>query len=414
MDKRLLKTFFFQALIWSCMILHAQTPDQVEKTIRSVADNIIHQASFKIVNTRTGERFDVADESSGNVSDLKIESPYNEWKYWNGVLNLAFDELGESLGNEKYRTFSSRNFQFAFNNVGYFGKNYSGENRWIYPFGLMISHHQLDDCGAMGASLIQLYRQDKRENYRDYIDCTADHIMYKQDKLEDGTLCRTFPEKMTIWGDDLYMSIPFIARMGALTSDQKCFDFAVKQVIQFNKYLYNPINNIYFHCYYDNIQENGVAFWGRCNGWIIMAQVELLKYLPEDHPQKETIIELLHRQIRGLARYQAPNGMWHQLIDKEDSYLESSSTAMYIYAIALAVNEGWIDDRYAPIAIKGWQGLAEMITDDGRVKNICTGLTIYTDLAGYYNHPAPLNDIHGLGALLLAGSEVMKLMERMD
>ena len=104
--------------------------------------------------------------------------------------------------------------------------------------------------------------------------------------------------------------------------------------------------------------------------------------------------------------------MWHQLLDKEDSYLESSSTAMFVYAISLAINEGWIDARYSQIAIKGWQGLTEMITVDGRVKNICAGLNIYNDLAGYYNHPAPLNDIHGLGVVLLAGSELKKMVAK--
>ena len=399
-------------VIYIAVQLAAQTPAQIEKTVRSVADNILSGSSFKILNKKTGESFDVADKSSGDPADLIIESPYNEWKYWNGVLNIAFDELGEALGDEKYKTYSSRNMQFAFDNMDFFAEHYNGENRWGYPFGLMFEHHQLDDCGAEGASLIQVYRREARKEYKDYIDKTADHILNRQDKLEDGILCRTFPEEMTIWGDDLYMSIPFMARMGALTGEKKYFDFSVQQVELFNKYLYNPNNYLYFHCYYDNIGENGVAFWSRCNGWIIMGTVELLKFLPEDHPGRETVIGLLDRQIRGLARYQSAGGMWHQLLDKEDSYLESSSTAMFVYGIAKGINEGWIDDRYAPIAIKGWRGLTEMITADGRVKNICAGLNIYTDLAGYYNHPAPMNDIHGLGVVLLAGTEVMKLVGR--
>ena len=404
------KSIVLLATICLAFSLSAQTTEQIEKTVRSVADNILGESSFKILNKETGELFDVAGKSSGDPAILIIESPYNEWKYWNGVLNIAFDELGETLGDEKFKTFSSRNIKFAFDNLEYFEQHYNGEDRWGYPFGLMIGHHQLDDCGAEGASLIQVYQKDNRKEYRDYIDKTADHILNKQDNLQDGILCRAFPETMTIWGDDLYMSIPFMARMGALTGEQKYFDFSVKQVKLFNEYLYNPNNYLYFHCYYDNIGEHGVAFWSRCNGWVIMAQVELLKFLPEDHPGRQTVIDLLDRQIRGLARYQSASGMWHQLLDKTDSYLESSATAMFIYAISKGINEGWVDDRYAPIAIKGWKGLTQMITPDGQVKNICAGLNIYNDLAGYYNHPAPVNDIHGLGVVLMAGSEVIKLV----
>ena len=103
--------------------------------------------------------------------------------------------------------------------------------------------------------------------------------------------------------------------------------------------------------------------------------------------------------------------MWRQLIDKPDSYLESSSTAMFIYGIATAINEGWLDKEYAGIAVNGWKGLEQKIREDGQVEGICKGTGTVENIKYYYDRPTILNDIHGLGAILLAGAEMIKLDE---
>ena len=103
---------------------------------------------------------------------------------------------------------------------------------------------------------------------------------------------------------------------------------------------------------------NGVARWGRCNGWVALAQAELLNNLPANHPKRPELIKLLLRQIVGFSRYQDTSGMWHQVLDKPESYLESSVTAMFVYTVAKAVNEGWISKRFITIAQKAgkrWQ-----------------------------------------------------------
>jgi len=142
----------------------------------------------------------------------------------------------------------------------------------------------------------------------------------------------------------------------------------------------------------------------------MMAQVHLLNFLPADHPQRSVIIANLDRQIVGIAKYQSPEGLWHQVLDRTDSYLESSCTAMFVYCIARAINEGWIDKRYASIAINGWEGLkSQKITPDGQIKDICVGTGIENDMTFYYRRPALINDTHGLGPVIDAGIEVMKL-----
>jgi unsaturated rhamnogalacturonyl hydrolase len=260
-----------------------------------------------------------------------------------------------------------------------------------------------------------VYNLVKRKDYREYINKTAIHIMQKQDRLPDGTLVRKSPHEMTLWADDLFMSVPFLARIGNLTGEEKYFSDALKQVFNFNKYLWNPDKELYYHCYYSDLERNGVAHWGRCNGWIMMAQVHLMNFLPEDHPQREELRKTLEQQILGIAKYQNGDGLWHQVLDKTDSYLESSCSAMFVYSIARAVNEGWIDRRYASIALRGWEGLKEnKITLDGQLKDICVGTGIEDNIVFYYNRPARTNETHGLGAIIDAGIEVIKLRKSME
>lgn len=394
-------------LLYCTVFSQSENPD--EKIIKLIADNILSNSTYDFYDPDSDKILSKVDE--GNYSpQLKIRSPYNTWHYWNGVLNIAMIDASKYFNDPAYKQHSVKNYEFAFNNFSIFKEKYEeGMDKWAYPFGQYIVTRELDDCGAMGGGLIEVYKENKRDDYRAYIDKAAEHILNKQGRLDDGTLVRSFPHKMTLWGDDLYMSIVFLARMGNLTGEQKYFDDAAKQVINFTKYLFNPNTELYYHCWYSDIKKNGVAHWGRCNGWVMLAQADLLEFLPEDHPQRDTLISILNQQILGLSRYQSKSGLWHQLIDKTDSYLEVSCTAMFTYSIAKAVNNGWIEKRYKTIAKQGWEGIKSKIQEDGKVQDICIGTGISDDLVFYYERPTQLNDIHGLGAVLLAGVEVLKL-----
>lgn len=377
-----------------------------EDILRLVAGNVLRNTSFQFINIKTEERF----ESTGKLNyspDVRVESPYNQWEYWNGVLNIGMLQVGELLNDPKFINYSKRNFSFIFENINYFEKQYQDRVKGasLYQYFRM---NKLDDCGAMAASLADVYQMEAKAEYLAYLQKAGDYILNTQERLEDGTLCRPTPRKMTIWADDLYMSVPFLARMSKITGNQQYVDFAIKQVENFAKYLNDPYSGMYFHCWFSDVQMNGVAHWGRCNGWIMVATTELLNNLPANHPKRSELINLLLRQIVGISRYQDKSGLWHQVLDKPDSYLESSCTAMFVYSIARAVNLGWIDKSYLSIAKNGWTGLLTKIQPDGQVQDICIGTGISNDIRFYYDRPVKLNDIHGLGAVLLAGVEILK------
>jgi unsaturated rhamnogalacturonyl hydrolase len=236
-------------------------------------------------------------------------------------------------------------------------------------------------------------------------------MLEKQLRLTDGTLARPEPQKGTVWADDLYMSVVFLARMGELTGDRRYFDDAARQVINFHRYLFDEAKGLMYHCYYSDVASPGVAFWGRANGWAMLAQVDLLDRLPQSHPAWAHLLELLRRQVVALAQYQGGEGLWHQLIDKNDSFLETSCSAMFTYAIARAVDQGYIEPRYGSVAHRGWEGVMTRIRADGKIEGICAGTGVGNDLVFYYHRPTPLNDPHGIGPVLLAGTEIL-ILER--
>jgi rhamnogalacturonyl hydrolase YesR len=389
--------------------------DDDETVLRNIADYILRHAEFKFEGVSNRQTYNTTKEIPENM-DVRFKSPFGEWHYTNGVLNMAMIDLAAFLNEEKYANFAAQHVAFGFDNYQFFQKRFKGDRpHYLFPFGQLWTMKELDDCGAMGASVIEVYQKVKRADYKTYIENTARHITEKQDRLEDGTLVRTFPHKMTLWADDLYMSVPFLARMGKFSGDRKYFDDAIHQVLKFTEYLWNKDKELYYHCYYSDLKRNGVAHWGRCNGWVMMAQVHLLNFLPADHPQRDTLIKNIERQILGIARYQNPDGLWHQVLDKSDSYVESSCSAMFVYCTARAVNQGWIDKRYATIATTGWEGLkAQKITPEGQLKDVCIGTGIQDDMVFYYTRPARLNEKHGLGAVIEAGIEVLKLKKSLS
>jgi rhamnogalacturonyl hydrolase YesR len=326
---------------------------------------------------------------------------------------MAMVDLSNFLNDEKYFNHANQHITFALDNYKYF-KNRESLKIRRYPYREIVNTKELDDCGAMGASVIEVYQKTNKPDLKAYIEKAANHITNIQDRLADGTLVRKGPYPMTIWADDLYMSVPFLARMGKLSKNNKYYDDAIRQILNFNHYLWDPLKELYYHCYYTDLKRNGVAHWGRCNGWIMCAQVHLLSMLPTDYPKRDSIIKNLDKQILGVSRYQDVKGLWHQILDKNDSYAESSCTAMFVYSIAKAINEGWIDKRYASIAILGWEGLKNsMITPEGQMKDVCVGTGIQNDLIFYYKRPAQMDDAHGIGSLIEAGIEIMKLKQKM-
>jgi rhamnogalacturonyl hydrolase YesR len=247
---------------------------------------------------------------------------------------------------------------------------------------------------------------------RPMIDTYINYISNGQQRLQDGTLARNRPQTNTLWLDDLYMSVPALAQMGKLTGETKYYDDAVKQVLQFSDRMYNKDVNLYMHGWVEGMNPHPEFHWARANGWALMAMTELLDVLPSTHPGYKKVLDLLQRHIRGLAIYQTDNGLWHQLLDKNDTYLETSATAIYTFCIAKAINEKWIDPKaYGPMCLLAWNAVATKVNGKGQVEGTCVGTGMAFDPMFYYYRPVNVFAAHGYGPVLLAGAEIISMLK---
>ncbi|HTT67408.1 MAG TPA: glycoside hydrolase family 88 protein [Gemmatimonadales bacterium] len=393
----------------------AQTRAETLRAVRLVADGVLRDATFDFVDSATG-RHVASPDSAPAGARVRIASVYNDWRYWNGVLNLAMGRLAGATDDARYRTFAGRNIVFAFDHAAWFAARYHGEDRWAYPFAHHFGMVELDDYGAEGAVTTDLLVSGPDDRLKQYVERAARYATTDQVRLPDGTLARSRPRRFTIWADDLFMSVPFLVRTYARTGEQRWLDDAVHQAISYHRHLDDPRTGLMYHNWYSDSAggegagaQHGVAFWGRANGWAMMAQAELLDRLGPGDRARDTVLALFRRQVAALARYQDSTGLWHQLLDKPDSYLETSASAMFVYAIARGVSQHWLPAAYAAVARKGWQGVMTRIRPDGQIEGTCAGTGTSDDIADYYARPTPLNDVHGVGPLLLAGAAILQL-----
>lgn len=385
--------------------------DSIKSVLHRVRGYYESSSPQTIINEKTGKR--ITDFSKFDVNAVPSEGFSSEYSYTNGVVLSAFEYLDDVTGDKSFFANNVQFFNYVVDNLPYFEKNKSQiQKEKIGGWGRILNFHALDDCGSIGASLIKTYLKTKEEKYLPLIYRTAGFITNEHYRLPDGTITRNRPQYESIWADDLYMSVPFLANMGKLTGDKKYYDDAVKQVLQFSERLYIPEKELFDHGWSVTSGEYDSRFyWGRANGWALMTMVELLSILPEDFEGRDKVMHLYRSTIRGIANLQDGTGFWHNMLNKNDTFLETSCTAMFTFAIAKGINEGWISHVYGPIALTGWNATKSRVLPDGAVDGTCEATTFAHDNVYYANRGASIYATHGYGPVLYAGAEMIRLLQ---
>ncbi|GAB2619001.1 glycoside hydrolase family 88/105 protein [Belliella aquatica] len=378
--------------------------------VKAVLDRVkgyLEETTHTTILTEEGGT-EITDFSKADEKSVLKKGDFRLLSYEWGVTYSAMLLAGEITGDESYTNYTKNRVKFLADLYPHFEK--MGDKR--HALHSIVAPGALDDCGALCASFIKTEANGLDANVNPLISNFMDYIMNKEFKLEDGTLARNRPLNNTLWLDDLYMSVPAIAQMGKKTGEQKYFDEAVNQIKLFSDRMFNKEKELYMHGWVADMEVHPEFHWARANGWALLTKVEVLKVLPENHPGRAMVLDLLQKHIRGLAALQSGSGFWHQLLDKNDSYLETSATAIYAYCIAAAVNEGWIDDMaHAPMAILAWNAVATMVNDKGQVEGTCVGTGMAFDPAFYYHRPVNKFAAHGYGPVVAAGAEIIRLLQ---
>ena len=331
-----------------------------------------------------------------------------EWGVTYGAMLLA----GDATGDERFRDYTLKRINLITDVARYFKTASQKVSVIDSPVRSVLDPGALDDAGSMCAAMIKTYTTGKSQDLRPFVDNYIDYISKRQLRLEDGTLARNRPLPNTLWLDDLYMSVPALAQMSKLTGDSKYFDDACRQIIQFSQRMFNKEKGVYMHGWVEDMEPHPEFYWARCNGWALLAMTELLDALPPGYPLKKDILDQYRRHVNGLVSFQSGSGFWHQLLDRNDSYLETSATAIFTYCIAHGVNMGWIDAQaFGPAAVLGWNATQSKVNDQGQVEGTCVGTGMAFDPAFYYHRPVNVAAAHGYGPVIMAGAEMVKLIK---
>ncbi len=389
--------------------------DSIKKTLDRVRDYFYSGTKFRIIDTKTGKEITDFTKPDANADlDNGENGLFSIWSYTQGVTYSGMLMADTATGDKKYSEYPEKCINYFLSKLQYFKQIDSAFGARRNSYKSLLHTGSLDDCGAMGAALIRLYKVNKDPRLKTIIDHIADYITNKQFRLNDGTLARQRPQPESVWADDMYMSVPFLAEMGNFTGDKKYYDDAVKQVIQMSKYLFKLDKEIYDHGVNIHNEYDPEIFWGRANGWCIVSINDLLDVLPENYKGRDQLLKILRTHVKGLTSLQGKDGFWHNLLDKTDSYTETSCTAMFVYGIAHAINSGRIDYTFGPVAQAGWNALETRINAGGQVEGTCWGTTFASENVYYYHRPASVWAPHGYGPVFMAGAEMMKLLNNKD
>jgi unsaturated rhamnogalacturonyl hydrolase len=243
------------------------------------------------------------------------------------------------------------------------------------------------DANVYGILPLELYRQNGDTGFLMQGLYLAD-IQWK-DPLPDGMTRQT-----RYWIDDVYMISALQAQAYRATGDTVYLGRAALEADRYIQRLQRP-NGLFYH------GENAPFFWGRGNGWVAAGLAELLSVLPASNIYYHAILAGFRKMMDALLLFQSREGLWRQLIDHTEAWVETSSSAMFGYAMAVGVKKGLLPaKKFEPAYQKAWLALAGYINAEGKMTDVCVGTGQSTDVAYYLARPKTTGDFHGHAPVL--------------
>lgn len=388
------------------------TPRQVKKDIDRVFAYIDKETPARVVDKNTGKL--ITDYTTMGEEAQLERGAFRLASYEWGVTYSALIAAAEATGDQRYMDYVQNRFRFLAEVAPHFKRVYEEKGTTDPQLLQILTPHALDDAGAVCAAMVKVRVKDRSLPVGGLIENYFDFIQNKEYRLADGTFARNRPQHNTLWLDDMFMGIPAVAQMSRYDKAQKEIYLAeaVRQFLQFADRMFIPEKGLYRHGWVESSTDHPAFCWARANGWAMLTACELLDVLPEDYPQRAKVMDYFRAHVRGVTALQSGEGLWHQLLDRNDSYLETSATAIYVYCLAHAINKGWIDAiAYGPVAHLGWHAVAGKINAEGQVEGTCVGTGMAFDPAFYYYRPVNVYAAHGYGPVLWAGAEMISLLK---
>ncbi len=337
-----------------------------------------------------------------------------KYEYDLAFLGSAIDKLGNT--DKKYSDYMKAYIDY-----------------FVKEDGSIVGHKLTDyniDRVRPGLNMLELYARTGDEKYKKAAETLVSQ-METQPRTNSGGFWhkKVYPNQM--WLDGLYMASPFLARYARDFNKPEWFDEVAFQLHEAYKNTRDEKTGLLYHAWDESRQqrwsnpETGQSkhFWSRATGWYMMALVDVLDYLPENHPERQSIIEILNKLSEALLKVRdEKTGLWYQVLDRggdEGNYLEASGTAMFIYSFAKGAHKGYLDKNYLEIAKSAFDSMVENMVktgDDGLpvLTNTCGACGLggnpyrEADYNYYVTEKQVDNDQKGVAPFILAAIELNK------
>ncbi|SFC40185.1 Rhamnogalacturonyl hydrolase YesR [Microbulbifer thermotolerans] len=352
----------------------------------------------------------------GGVDPHRKRPAYFE--YTTGLLMQAYDDLNQVSPDARYAAAVEKVMGSFVNEDGSIN-------------GYVQSKFNIDSINA-GKVLLRMYERNGKEQYQTAVDTLREQLK-QHPRTDAGAFWHKKIYPHQVWLDGVYMGIPFLAHYEKLRG-QGDFEEVLAEFRVVREKLRDPRTGLYFHGW-DEVRnqvwaddKSGLSpnFWSRGMGWMAMALVDVLDYLPEENKDdRQYLIDMINDLAPTLKKYQDPeSGTWYQVTDKagaRGNYLEASGSSMFTYFFAKAILKGYLPESWLPVAKKSYQGLLNefvRVHNDGSIS-----LTSNCEVAGlgfgrdgsyryYMSEPVVDDDLKGVGPFIMAGVEMHKLLNR--
>ncbi|HZG78196.1 MAG TPA: glycoside hydrolase family 88 protein [Paenibacillus sp.] len=336
--------------------------------------------------------------------------PAGRWHYHQGIFLEGMLHAYRLTGDERYADYPKRYVDHLVDARGnlVFARD---ELDSIMPGLLLLA---LDEKHGDADARYRIAAGKLRHLFRT-LNTTSEGAYWHKDK---------YPHQM--WLDGLYMGGVFALRYAARYGDEELVPMTLSWERRMRERMSDASTGLLYHAWdesrqapwADAVTGNSPELWGRSLGWYGMALADFLDALPEAHPGRAELQAALGVFADGLIRHQdAETGLWYQVVDKgdrPDNWLETSCTSLFVYAIVGAARHGCVGADRLEAARRGYRGLLTRLREDDKgrlvVPDICIG-TSAGDYRNYVTRPVSENDLHGVGAFLLACAAMASLEE---
>lgn len=344
-----------------------------------------------------------------------------------GVLYAAMEDATKRTGDQRYLDFAEKRLRMMADLLPKVKNKITKTPSFDPQMKTMVLPGALDDAGAMCSAYCRLSLDRPYPAFLAVIDNYMAQVWRQYRIGDDKIFARIRPHHNSVWLDDMYMGIPPLAWYGCLKDDAGSISDAVAQIKAFECRMWMPDKQLFRHGWIEEMQPHPFFPWGRANGWAMLTMSEVLDAMQQHHQavtargkadypgyeaDREYILGLLRKHIEGVAALQDKTGLWHQLLNDPDTYLETSATAIYAYCMAHAICEGWVDaEAYGAQTLLAWNALETQVNAQGQVENTCVGTGMGFDKAFYAYRPVHVMALHGYGPAIWAGSEVIRMLQ---